>query len=101
MLKFKFLKRFIRVQVFLFMVSLVAATNAHALEAVCLRHKATDRIKTDCFKFQGKHDAFPRYECPDEKGKLITFELKNEWEETDMRYEAEPRNERKNSILDL
>ena len=44
---------------------------------VCFRHEATDRIRTGCTQFMGKHDAFPRYECSGDK-----FDPKDEWELT-------------------
>ena len=52
-------------------------------EAVCFRHVVTDRVKTDCLKLKGKHDAFPTYKCFDtEKKDYIDFEPKEyEWEE--------------------
>ena len=52
-------------------------------EAVCFRNLVTDRIKTDCLKLKGKHDAFPTYKCFDtEKKDYINFEPKeDEWEE--------------------
>lgn len=88
MKKSEMFKWIIAALVFLYAIAGLAATDE-----VRFQHKTRGNIKTGCYKFQGKHDAFPRYECPDSSGKLIPFDPKDEWElikGDDPLYEQDP-----------
>ncbi|MDM8524656.1 hypothetical protein QUF80_14905 [Desulfococcaceae bacterium HSG8] len=78
-MKFNILERLIAAQVFL----CVVVCAALGFEPVCFRDKATDRVKRGCHRIMGKHDAFPRYECPDENEKPVSFDPGDRWEVID------------------
>ncbi|MCP4349217.1 MAG: hypothetical protein GY795_27370 [Desulfobacterales bacterium] len=83
MLKSTIFKWIVVAQFFLFFAIGIAPAgdqNQSQDESFCLRHKATDRIKTECTEIKGKDDAFPGYKCKDE---IIPFKSKDEWEVID------------------
>ncbi len=46
----------------------------------CFKHKTRDTVKTECYRMQGKDDAFPGYYCFDEKKeKFLEFEPGDHW----------------------
>jgi len=90
MLKSNTFKRlFIAASFLLAVICAAAADNQNlspGFEPVCFRRHNRilwDTIKRGCYKIQGKNEAVPHYECPDESGILTRFDPKNEWEVID------------------
>lgn len=76
----------IRMAFFLSMIISTTTLPCMAMEEVSFRHKTAKppKLKIDCRKKMGKHDAFPTYTCFDKEGNAVAFDPGNDWEEVMM-----------------
>ncbi len=75
------IRSFFIFQIFLMIAVLPCSAGK---EDVYFRNKTDGSIKKNCFRIQGRHDAFPVLKCMDENGVASEFEPGDVWEEVEI-----------------